>query len=501
MNKNRIRPRIFVRIQVGHQLKLGNSTRAYILTGPSEDEEEESEFTVTELKQQRVEREIEKERLEQEEKLKQTQLAKAKENEGISWGMAEDAEDEPDLSENPYAVTNNEELFLDDPKKTLRGYFEREGHDLNYRCDELSPGVYICRIDLPLDDEFGNSIVCEVQHKGKKKECVLQCALEACRILDRHGVLRQSHHEPRRAKKYSESDSDDDLFFDRTGDVEKKRLKKVGQQQSQEALTYEQLTSQEEEIVAKISSLEIKLDLMIENERRQKQQQEASEEDLDSFMSQLSHDKIDKFGIRNTKMELQNLKIEQTKIQKLINIAKPSVSLPPVNLTKGKLPLFGKRKNLSKNFGVKKMEVSETKVGDDFSIEVEEEEETPKLSKSVIVEVSDQKSEKKIPQEKLPVPEEISEKVEKISKLLIDEPEPLIKKQKLDEPDVTTSLQAPTTSQKKKPRNSRSQNRYRANVDMNDDDEYIDEDKVSMWVAPDTQKGDGMTHLNDKYGY
>jgi hypothetical protein len=46
---------------------------------------------------------------------------------------------------------------------------------------------------LPLDGPGGAAVFAEVELKGKKKEAVAQCALKACQILDKYGVLRQSH--------------------------------------------------------------------------------------------------------------------------------------------------------------------------------------------------------------------------------------------------------------------------------------------------------------------
>lgn len=109
-----------------------------LFQGPEFDQEAESALSITEMKDLRL----------KQEQHRQEQLIlneQKKEAEGINWGMSEDADEETDLSQNPYAATNNEELFLQDPKKTLRGFFEREGFDLEYKVDEMSAGTFICR--------------------------------------------------------------------------------------------------------------------------------------------------------------------------------------------------------------------------------------------------------------------------------------------------------------------------------------------------------------------
>ena len=45
---------------------------------------------------------------------------------------------------------------------------------------------------LPVQSTGGEQVVAEATLKGKRREAIVQCALEACRLLDGYGMLRQA---------------------------------------------------------------------------------------------------------------------------------------------------------------------------------------------------------------------------------------------------------------------------------------------------------------------
>ncbi|XP_063898744.1 kanadaptin [Helicoverpa armigera] len=434
LNKDRLKASHYTRVRVGHQIKFGNSTRTYIMLGPDFDCEGESELSVTEIKRRAQDMKLERDRMIQEaveqRERNRKEEEKRREEQGIDWGMGEDAEEEPDLAENPYAVTANEELYLEDPKKTLRGYFEREGHELNYNCDERGVGQFICRVELPIDDARGNPVVAEVIHRGKKKEAVIACALEACRILDRAGLLRQSKHESRRRKERDWSaddfyDSDDDTFLDRTGSVERKRklrMQKLGaaEREDEKPRTYDDLLKEITDIEKKISSEEATLEKLRSSASNAQQKTEDIDE-LDLYMNNLGkqgQSMAQKAEISKTKMNIQKLKMELSKTQRLAEIARPA-HLPPLVKKDDKIikqasnsAVYGKRIRLKEDTEKKTKIRKEIKQEDtEFVEEVDsdDEAEVNNSRKQQVPEVNSQEEVQKGPEDKKSKPEVKSE--------------------------------------------------------------------------------------------
>ncbi|KAH8283890.1 hypothetical protein KR054_004623 [Drosophila jambulina] len=557
LNKQRLPPKVFIRMRVGHMLKLGGSTRVYILQGPGEDEEPESELSVTELRQKR-DKELADAALERE--LKILAAEERERNEGVSWGMADDADEETDLTHNPYASTNNEDTFFDDPKKTLRGFFEREGLSLEYKCDELSSGSFVCRVELPLDDSNGRPIVVEVNHKGRKKDCVVQCALEACRTLDRHGVLRQANQEAQKRKIVKAGDSDDeDDFWDRTGDVERKkqRLANTG---ASVALTYEDLLKQECELNALMDKVELEIGSYQQKERKLKEMAEKQQtvgDDLDNFMDMLNEDveQLDKTEIKKLRLEQQRLRGEQQKVQRLLKIAKPT-ALPFETskatakdettgqegsaAVKRQLPMIGKRNQFSKFKVVKAPTNTQTKPQSKAFASDEEEDEEEEAKDQVEEEeiatateaaANPCSSQHRILPESEPPAEaeaskpanaepEVLKPVDVMSTTKVSAETSTARSdsdgdsgtvasaaelvEKTSHPaDATPEPEAEDPLQKKRRQRQRQRNKQRQDVDMDLDElaEHEDSEKYAKWVPPTNQSGDGITHLNEKFGY
>lgn len=505
VNKQRVPVKTYIRLRVGYMLKMGASTRTFILQGPTYDEEVVKAESITEMKEQK-QKAIEEILLKKEQaKSEEEEKIRAKEAEGISWGMSEDAEDEPDLSVNPFAVSQYEELFLDDPKKTLRGFFEREGLELEYKTEDLPQQTFVCKVELPLDDENGRPLVAKVTHKGKKKDCVAQCALEACRILDRHGVLRKANQEAALRRKKADSDSDnDDDFLDRTGDIEKRRKRKV-QSQDNTALTFEELVKQEGELQEKIVSMEEKIALSKSSLKKETANDDT--DDLDEFMNQLdkSETKVDKVEIKKYRLEQQALQKDLKQVQRLIEITRP-LELPKItgdggassankNFGKDKLPLFGKKRKMEVK--VPDKSVQGTAKDDEVEVEIEEQKD---VEIKTVEEVKDIK--KELPKRDYPkIP--LTPKVEIKDQVLHEEERKPHKEERnapVIEPTIENEEQIEAQEKKKARQRVRIRKQVRDNVDMEETVEETEE-KFTDWLPPSNQSGDGTTSLNEKLGY
>ncbi|XP_037073225.1 kanadaptin-like [Pollicipes pollicipes] len=349
LNKTPVQPKVYCRMRVGHMCKFGGSSRLFILQGPEEDREAESELTVTELMEIGRRRQEQMARLEEAAAPDQApppaarlrpELADAEtaDDQGVSWGMGEDADEANDLQFNPFALgeAENEQLYLVDPKRTLRGWFEREGYELEYQTEEQAGQRHVCRITLPLDTDDGRPLVAEAQHVGKKKEAVFQCALEACRMLDRAGVLRQARQESRqqrRRKPAADDSDDDDTFLDRTGAVEKKRQKRqqaaAGASAAARPDTYQSLLLQYQRVQSNALAVERRL-AESEAAAQQPESQPGEMDELDAFMSSLSRGGIgDRQERRRLKTQLTQLRAEEGRLCRLVNLARPA-SMPPL---------------------------------------------------------------------------------------------------------------------------------------------------------------------------
>lgn len=554
LNKNRIKSNLYVRVQVGHIIKLGLSTRLFLLHGPEQDMEAESELTVTQLKEKRQSELVAREIEELEHQRQKEERKKQEEDQGIDWGMGDDADQESDLTENPFAATANEELYIDDPKKTLRGWFEREGYDLEYDVEERGFGQFLCRVELPIETAKGGTMVAEALVKGKKKQAVVQCALEACRLLDRYGLLRQATHESkkRKAKDWEAEDyydSDEDTFLDRTGTVEKKRqqrMRAAGKRDPEEVVeTYSSLMKKHRDILSQIHDLEIQLQTASENVNKSRLEQDKATDDdedaLDAFMMKLSTAGADRKEVNRIKSQLTVLKQEEVRLRKLVNITRPT-DVPEVcpaeeisksvNLAvRGKkaLPLIAARRKPSNK--TKRMsfadavtspaildkteqeeeqeeeEDEENNLRQECRTSVQDDTEAPGLSEQTQEpnDAEHRDKEGKMEMDTLEIDPRHLRTCNQKTKVFGPVMLPLLeqKPETISQMEVTKPQcdDEEKEQEGKKNRNERRIRQRKKKAVQHKADHDPSDPKYSVWIPPEGQTGDGRTKLNEKYGY
>uniref|UniRef100_H2YR94 FHA domain-containing protein n=1 Tax=Ciona savignyi TaxID=51511 RepID=H2YR94_CIOSA len=344
INKTKIPSNKYYRVKVGHMMKFGGSTRIHILQGPSSDEEAVADQSPSELREiNRAKREDLAKRMlgddveNVEDECKKRSVDK---DAGISWGMLEDAveeeQDQPEGSVELGLTDIKERFYVKDPHKALKNFYEKEGIELDFECTEKRAGQWTARLEMPVDTASGHAIYAEASVTGKRRDAVNNCALEACRILDKHGMFKQSERHHRKVKQWEKDDfydSDEDGYLDRTGELDVKRTQRqhrIGRGASksgEKVQTYQSLNEQIDLLGREISQIEKQLD----EDKKVTQSKPDMEDPLEAFMQEVRAGRtLDSSTRSKLKQRLFAARKESARLGKLAAIARPS-SLPPLN--------------------------------------------------------------------------------------------------------------------------------------------------------------------------
>jgi hypothetical protein len=323
---------------------------------------------------------------------------------------------------------------------------------------------------------------CERKH-CKRKEIIHECIIEACRILDENGVLREgtaasSLNTPRiqqiKRQLLEENDfyeEDEDTFYDRTGDLEKKRLKRMewtGHLSNEKQVeTFDSLCLKLTNFYKEQIDLENKLETakqIEENATKNSLNNDKDVDEVDLYIRQLKQgEKLNmklKWQWRKRLLEIEN---EERQYAKLLKVCKPKEF--DIQTWRQKI-----REEAKQNLTAKQSFIPPPPP-------------PPPPPKSKIETKPPTQTEQMPPPP--PPPPSVS-----------SEPKPVQSTTQEDLVVSSASVKSKTTVRRKPTRPpSNSKDQY-------DDTDHYSGDKFSEWMPPENeQTGDGRTALNDKYGY
>lgn len=317
-----------------------------------------------------------------------------------------------------------------------------------------------------------------------------QCALEACRILNAKNLLKNSGMSgEEKAKKKRQKDwetadyydSDEDNFYDRTGDLEKKRARRMAQTggstsatdgskpaKSSKVHTFDSLQQDIKELIKEQVDIETKLDKCKEVIKA------INDDDLDAYINSLkAGTQLDTVTRAKLKKRLAEVGSEIVKLEKLLNMAKPST------------------------FDVKKWK--DTLI-EDFKAFFQDKSTSETQARPPVQKVSRTPVVRTIEAPKVTIKSTPDTKI-------VEKPES-IKEPVQSSPVETVSSDTPAQTntdedtQSKRVKTETTKRKIIEPVDVEDlRSSKYDPEYDQVWLPPQDQTGDGKTKLNEKYGY
>eukprot|EP01147_Barroeca_monosierra_P008011 gene8011-732_t len=337
LNKTSVLPRRYFRVHIGHMLRFGASTRLYILSGPTELAAQENERLLKQEEAIRQHKETKTTNATREEKLDQMQ--------GISWGMSDDVGEEEDQDDDTDAmamVTSRilsqggdfdvDAYYRKDPVKALRHFFSQMDDEMEFAYEQVQLGrarEFSASIELPVYDVVGNALTATGQGE-RKKDAMENCCLNACRILDAKKMLQKAASSVKSQTRSARTndDDEDDEFYDRTGDVQRKRAKRehrLLQKQQMPVETAQTLATKHSNLEQQINELEDTIK-NLETKNADDIDQDNNADEVDSYVKNLQA-KSAKIQIRRLKKERDQLLIDLDQTKQLLKFVQPSLLL------------------------------------------------------------------------------------------------------------------------------------------------------------------------------
>ncbi|KAJ3414859.1 Hypoxia up-regulated protein 1 [Chytridiales sp. JEL 0842] len=245
----------------------------------------------------------------------------------VTWGFGDDAVDDSEMDVDVSQDLDPNAYYHKDPRKALSHWMNSRGVDLEFTFEEEGSGVnkvYIAKVTLDVD---ALDPIVATGKGGRKKEAEREASLDACLKLDRRKLLRGSNAEKvaadlKRKKALFGDDDENDSFYDRTDESERRKKRKAEMEARNKAETYESLVAKLEAIRAEIVSVEESLSAIEEKTDIQNN----DEDDLDKFMNTLK-DSSKGNSKEFIKKKLAMLNQASHRLEKLAQIAAPHHTL------------------------------------------------------------------------------------------------------------------------------------------------------------------------------